>query len=623
MLNPEFIIGIDLGTTNSIVAYTEAQVSDVKKPDDQQPDDRTPEIKVLHIPQMISEGVVDNRSMLPSFIYLPGSHEISESGMSLPWNHENQTIVGEFARERGAEVPPRLISSSKSWLCNVLIDRNKPVLPWESPDDISKISPVESSSLILQHIRDAWNHLMASEDERRKIENQEIFLTVPASFDAVARELTLQAACHAGLTHVTLIEEPQAAFYSWIDASKNQWRKKVKKGDRILVCDVGGGTSDFSLIHVNEDNGELVLERVAVGDHLLVGGDNMDLALAYSVAKKMADSGTRLDSWQMHGLVHSCRKAKEEILSNPETVEHPVTILGRGSSLIGGTIKSSISRDEIENSIVDGFFPICEITSVPIKTQKIGLAEAGLSYESDPAVTRHLAKFLNYQKNDTEDSNSLPTAVLFNGGVMKSVKIRDHIIRMIDSWSTSDGSDLIREINSDDFDLAVARGAAYYGLALRGRGVRIRGGLGRSYYIGIAASMPAVPGMPAPVKALCVASFGMEEGTDINLKNKEFVLAVGEPVRFDFLGSSIRKNDVAGEIVEDWQDEIEEITSIETTLDGESGQFVRVTIEVNVTEIGTLELWCVSVKDDQLGQDEKSGKDEQKWKLEFTVREQE
>ncbi|MBC2716257.1 MAG: Hsp70 family protein [Desulfobacteraceae bacterium] len=611
MLNPEFIIGIDLGTTNSIVAFTEAEISD-----EQKHDDRIPEITVLDIPQIISDGVVDNRSIFPSFIYLPGSHEISDSSMSLPWNHENKTIVGEFARERGAEVPQRLISSSKSWLCNVMIDRNKPVLPWNSPDDISKMSPVESSSMILQHIRDVWNHLMASEDDRRKIENQEIFLTVPASFDAVARELTLKAARLAGLSNVTLLEEPQAAFYSWIEASKDQWRKKVKKGDRVLVCDVGGGTSDFSLIHVTEDNGDLVLERVAVGDHLLVGGDNMDLALAYSIAKKMADSGTRLDSWQMRGLVHSCRKAKEKILSDSETEEHPVTILGRGSSLIGGTIKSFISKDEIENSIINGFFPACEITSIPMKTQKIGLAEAGLSYESDPAVSRHLANFLNHQKNDTGDSIALPTAVFFNGGVMKSDKVREHIIRMIDSWGTKDGSDSIREIHSDDFDLAVARGAAYYGLARRGRGVRIRGGLGRSYYIGIAASMPAVPGMPVPVKALCVASFGMEEGTDINLKNQEFVLAVGEPVRFELLCSSTRKKDATGEIVEDWQDEIEEITSIETTLDGEYGQFVRVTIEIKVTEIGTLELWCVSVEDEQ------SGEDEQKWKLEFNVREQ-
>jgi len=602
----EYIIGIDLGTTNSIVAYTESEISD----------DQKPEIKVLNIPQIINAGMVDQRQTLASFIYLAGNHEIADKSLSLPWSPENKTVVGEFAREKGAEVPQRLISSSKSWLCNVLIDRNKPVLPWESPDDISKLSPVESSSLILQHIRDVWNHLMAPEDEHRKIENQEILLTVPASFDAVARELTLKAARLAGLSNVTLLEEPQAAFYSWIDASDDQWRKKVKKGDRVLVCDVGGGTSDFSLIHVNEHNGELVLERVAVGDHLLVGGDNMDLALAYAIAKKLADSGTKLDSWQMRGLVHSSRKAKEKVLSNPEAEEHPVTILGRGSGLIGGTIKSSITRNEIENSIVDGFFPACEITSTPIKTQKIGLAEAGLSYESDPAVTRHIAKFVNHQKNEIDGSASLPTAVLFNGGVMKSKKVRKRIMNILDSWGLEENQSSIREINSDNFDLAVARGAAYYGLARKGKGIRIRSGLGRSYYIGIAASMPAVPGMPAPVKALCVASFGMEEGTDIHLKNQEFVLAVGEPVRFEFFGSSIRKKDIAGEIVEDWQDEIEEITSIETTLDGEAGQYERVTIEIKVTEIGTLELWCVSVPDEQ------SGENLQRWKLEFNVREQ-
>ncbi len=600
MLNPEYIIGIDLGTTNTIVAYTEAEISE----------DRTPEIRIFEIPQIIGVGVIETRKILPSFVYLPGSQEISGHGLSLPWNNDNKTIVGEFARERGAEVPQRVISSSKSWLCNVMIDRNNPVLPWESPDTISKMSPVEASAMIIRHIRDGWNYVMASEDEHHRIENQEILLTVPASFDAVARELTLNAATQAGLSNVTLLEEPQAAFYSWIEASRDQWRKMVKKGDRVLVCDVGGGTSDFSLIHVTEEAGELTLERVAVGDHLLVGGDNMDLTLAYAMAKKMAESGKRLDSWQMRGLVHSCRKAKEKVLSDPETVEHPVTILGRGSSLIGGTIKMSISKQDIENAIIDGFFPVCEITSIPSKPQKIGLAEAGLSYESDPSISRHLAKFLNQQNNDSVAGSKLPTAVLFNGGVMKSDKVRKRIIGMINSWRDNEGSSPIREINSDDLDLAVARGAAYYGLARRGKGVRIRGGLGRSYYIGIAASMPAVPGMPLPVKALCVASFGMEEGTDINLKNQEFVLAVGEAVRFEFLGSAIRKNDVAGEIVEDWQDEIEEITSIETTLPGESGQVVRVTIEIKVTEIGTIELWCVSTED------------EQKWKLEFNLREQ-
>ena len=601
MYHPEFIIGIDLGTTNSIVAYTSVDL----------PEGQAPEIKVLYIPQLVANGVVESRPILPSFIYLPASHEAGANSVSLPWNPDNDKIVGEFARDRGAEVPQRQIASSKSWLCNTMIDRNKNILPWEGPEDISKLSPVGASSLILQHIRDAWNHVMAKEDNSRHIEHQEIFLTVPASFDAVARELTLQAAQQAGLAHVTLLEEPQAAFYSWIEASGNAWRKKVKTGDRVLVCDVGGGTSDFSLIHVSDADGELALERVAVGDHLLVGGDNMDLALAYGVAAKMAASGTRLDAWQMRGLVHSCRQAKENVLSDPAVSEHPITILGRGSQLIGGTIKTSVSKKEIEAAVLDGFFPLCEISGSPVKSRKLGLQEAGLSYESDPAITRHLAKFIYQQNKDSDSADVSPTAVLFNGGVMKSEKVRAHIKGIIDSWGRNNTSESVRELNPDDFDLAVARGAAYYGLARRGRGIRIRGGLGRSYYIGIAASMPAVPGMPAPVKALCVAPFGTEEGTDIHLREREFVLVVGEPVSFDFLGSLSRKKDVAGEIVEDWQAEIEEITSIETALDGEPGQMVQVTLEIKVTEIGTLELWCVSIENDQ------------KWKLEFNVREQE
>ncbi|RJP86103.1 MAG: Hsp70 family protein [Desulfobacteraceae bacterium] len=598
MHHPEFIIGIDLGTTNSIVAYTEAAVTD----------EHTPQIRILDIPQIVDSGVVENRSILPSFIFLPAAHEISDGRIALPWNEGNNRIVGEYARRRGAEVPQRLISSSKSWLSNTMIDRNQAVLPWDGPDDVAKLSPIESSALILEHIRDVWNHLMASGDERLKIEYQEILLTVPASFDAVARELTVKAAQQAGLAHVTLLEEPQAAFYSWIEASQDQWRKNVKKGDLVLVFDVGGGTTDFSLIRVTEQDGDLVLERIAVGDHLLVGGDNMDLTLAYGIAKKLSAAGTRLDAWQMRGLVHSCRNAKEILLSDPDIREHPLTILGRGSKLIGGTISSSLNRNEIEQTILDGFFPACGSTSMPMKAAKVGLQEAGLSYESDPGVSRHLAKFLTQQKKDAEENIPLPTAVLFNGGVMKSESVRQQILSILNTWG---GSTPVREIHSKDFDLSVARGAAYYGLARKGRGVRIRGGLPKSYYIGIAASMPAVPGMPAPVKALCVAGFGMEEGTDINVTGKEFALVVGEPVRFDFLGSSVRRQDTAGEIVEDWQEEIEEIATIETTLDGEFGKVVRVTIEIKATEIGTLELWCVSIEDGH------------KWKLEFNIREQE
>ncbi|MCK5784397.1 MAG: Hsp70 family protein [Desulfobacterales bacterium] len=599
MSDPAYIIGIDLGTTNSVVTYTNANIQKGTRP----------EINIFQIPQLVDTGTVEKKDVFPSFIFLPSKHEVSSRALSLPWNQDNQIAAGEFARDRGAEVPDRMISSSKSWLCHTMIDRNKPVLPWDGPEDIEKLSPVEASSVILKHIRDSWNYVMAEADESFRIENQEIYLTVPASFDVVARDLTVKAAKMAGFLNITLLEEPQAAFYAWIEESGDNWRNVVKKGDLILVCDVGGGTSDFTLIRVSENNGELALERVAVGNHLLVGGDNMDLALAYSVSAKMKQKGTKLDSWQMRGLCHSCRKAKEHILSASNIDTYPISILGRGSSLIGGTIRSDIVKDDVEKIIVDGFFPFCEFSSKPVAGMTAGLKEVGLSYASDPAITRHMADFLQSQKKNS-DQVMMPTAVFFNGGVMKSSPVRDRIREVISSWNKDAGeTHNVREIETKNFDLSVARGAAYYGLARRGEGIRIRAGLGKSYYIGVAASMPAVPGMPAPVKALCVAAFGMEEGTEAVLENREFALTVGEPVKFDFLGSAIRQDDKIGTIVEDWEDEIQELTFVETSLDGDRGSVIPVIIGIKTTEIGTLELWCISKEDNR------------KWKLEFNVRE--
>ena len=348
MATPTYIIGIDLGTTNSVVAYTEADIVPG------QPSD----IHIFEISQLVDAGVVEDRDMLPSFLLVPGEHDVSESAMALPWDEDNELIAGEFARNRGAELPHRLIASAKSWLCHPLVDRSQPILPWSSTIETeSKKSPVEASAAILEHIRDAWNYTMAEDDDDLRIEAQEILLTVPASFDAVARELTVKAAEMAGLEHVTLLEEPQAAFYAWIESMGDQWREDVAKGDLVLVCDVGGGTTDFSLIEITEEDGQLVLERIAVGDHLLVGGDNMDLALAYSLAQQMAEKGTRLDNWQMRGLWHSCRQAKERLLADADADEYPVTILGRGSSLIGGTQKTQLTRDSVNRVLVDGFFP--------------------------------------------------------------------------------------------------------------------------------------------------------------------------------------------------------------------------------------------------------------------------
>jgi len=601
--NPVYVVGIDLGTTNSVVAYTEARYDDQMEPD----------IRIFKIPQLVASGSQGEQSTLPSFLLLPGPHDVPEGGLALPWDAESTMAVGTFARDRGSEIPMRLIASAKSWLCHTGVDRNKPILPWEGPDDRKKLSPVEASAAILGHIRESWNYTMAGEDSQLCLEQQEVFLTVPASFDAVARNLTVEAAKMAGLPNTTLIEEPQAAFYAWIDSTRDKWRNKVKVDDLIMVADVGGGTTDLSLIKVTEAQGDLNLERISVGKHLLVGGDNMDLALAHVVAGNLTSGGQKLDTYQMRGLCHACRGAKEHLFSNEVTDSYPITILGRGSKLIGGTIKTELTRDQVETVLGNGFFPECGHDSLPREQRRTGMREMGLSYTSDPAITHHLAQFLNQDNSSETTGNNFvcPTAILFNGGVMKAQGLRKRVLDVLSSWSAEENQTAPREIKTGDFDLAVARGAAYYGLARRGKGVRIRGGLAKAYYIGVEAALPAVPGIPTPIKALCVAPFGMEEGAEANLSGKEFGLVVGEPVKFDFLGSNTRRRDIIGSVTEDWKGEIEPITTLETRLEGETGAIVPVTLETRVTEVGTLELWCVSRED------------KRKFKLEFNVREKE
>jgi hypothetical protein len=608
LTKPAYIIGIDLGTTNSVVAYTKSPLEKGSEA----------KIRLMAIPQLVDAGVVEKREVLPSFILLPGSHDVSADGLKLPWDVESRMAVGEFARDRGTEIPHRLISSAKSWLCNPMVDRNAPLLPWsgsETDNDLDntfKLSVVQASSAILDHIRKTWNYTIANTDKGHdpalEMENQDVFITVPASFDAVARDLTVKAAAGVGLKNITLIEEPVAAFYAWIASCGDKWRKMIKTDDLILVCDVGGGTTDFSLIQVTDVDGDMALERVAVGNHLLVGGDNMDLSLSYAIYHQLVAKGTKLDAWQMRGLSLSCRKAKELILSDPDCQEYPVTILGRGSRLIGGVIKTSLQKKAVEDILIEGFFPRCARSDKPMRKQAIGIKEFGLAYEADPAVTRHMAQFIGSQDRSEAKSGGLPTAILFNGGVMKSKMIRNRVLETIASWQDDDVMSPIREIENADFDLAVARGAAYYGVAKRGDGIRIRGGLNQSYYIGIAAAMPAVPGMPARLKALCVAPFGMEEGTSIRLSEREFTLVTGESAKFDFLGSSIRKEDRAGTVIENWEDDIEAITTLETVLEGETGNDIPVTLAVTATEIGTLEIWCLARDDDR------------RWKLEFNVR---
>lgn len=603
MTTPKYIVGIDLGTTHTVLAYTAADLAD----------DEQPEIRLFDIPQIVSAGEVKAQPLLPSFLLLPGAHEIPEGGLALPWQAEIDYTVGEYARTRGAELPNRLIASAKSWLCNRGVDRTQAILPWDAPADGRRLSPLEASARYLEHLRNAWNDAMAKDDPDARLEVQELYLTVPASFDAVARELTVQAAQLAGLPNLTLLEEPTAAFYAWLEKHPEHWREQIKVGETILICDIGGGTSDFSLIEVSDEEGNLILRRAAVGDHILLGGDNMDLTLAYAMRAKLAQKKTNLDNWQFRGLVQSCRKAKERLLNDPELEKEPLVVLGRGTSLIGGTIRTELTRQELETMLVNGFFPVGTATEYPERKPQVGMREMGLPYAADPAITRHLAYFLSRQAAGEESTATTPypSAVLFNGGVMKAGPLREQVLSALRQWS---GKDELRELPAADLDLAVAIGAAYYGLVRKGRGIRVRAGAPRTYYIGIESTMPAVPGIPTPLKALCVVPFGMEEGEEEQIRSKEFGLVVGEQAIFHFLASSTRKEDAVGEEIDDWGGEIEEVATLEATLpstDQEAGSaIIPVWLQSKVTEVGTLELWCVARNGDR------------RWKLEFNIREQ-
>jgi len=600
-----FVVGIDLGTTNSALAYYDTGLGDAAV------------LTHLKIPQVVAPGVVEERPLLPSFLYLPGPSEQPAGALKLPWAAERDYCVGEFARVFGSQVPTRLVASAKSWLCHSGVDRKAAILPWKAPENGRRISPLEATTYYLKHFVDAWNYLIAKDVTEHRLENQDIILTVPASFDAMARELTVEAAKAAGLERITLLEEPQSAFYSWIEASHDKWREQVEVGDVVLVCDVGGGTSDFSLIAVTEEAGQLVLTRVAVGDHILLGGDNMDLALAHHASQQFTAKGIKLDAAQMHALWHSCRLAKETLfISGKDTA--PITVLGRGSKVIGGTIKGELARTDVEKVLVEGFFPECTRDEKPKMQRSVGLQEIGLPYAADPAVTKHLAGFLTRNEEVLTEKagakrgkkKAQPAVVLFNGGVFKANPLRERTLAVLSQWINPKAG--VRELQGADLDRAVAGGAAYYGLVRRGKGIRIRGGAARAYYIGVETSLPAVPGSPPPIKALCVVPFGMEEGTESDVPGLEFGLVVGEPADFRFLGSTIRRHDTVGTLLDEYAGEIDELAPMSTTLEapGKQGVTVPVHLHSKVTEVGTLELWCIS----------RDGK--QKWKLEFNVREQ-
>jgi len=577
-----YLIGIDLGTTNTAVAYVDTAAAD-------------PRVRVFEVPQLVAPGESGPRRQLPSFVYLPGEHDLGAGEVALPWRPAtaaDRTVVGELARTQGARNPQRMVASAKSWLCHAGVDRKAAILPWGSEDG-PRLSPVAAQAAILGHVRDAWDHAFGP---GARFVEQDVVVTCPASFDEAARELTALAAQQAGLASVVLLEEPQAAFYAWVDAHRGVART-LAAGDRVLVFDVGGGTTDFTLISVDADGG---FARVAVGDHLLLGGDNVDLTLAKLVEQRLtAGGGKRLDALQWHGLVHACRLAKEALLGDAPPDEVPITVAARGARLIAGTLRDRVTAAELRAVLIDGFFPQVAAGATPQRGRG-GLQELGLPYASDPAITRHLASFLARHGGPRVD------AVLFNGGAMTPATLRDRVLDQLAAWHP-DGA-RPRQLASDAPELAVALGAAHFGLVRRGLAARIRGGTPRAFYLG-------VDGAGAPM-AVCLAPKGLDEGSRVEL-DRDFALVTNRPVRFKLFSSSARADrpgalvavgDGRADTLDDGSDLLE-LPPIVTVLRAPGRSSVDVRLEIAITELGAVEVWCVE-----------RGAPTNRWRLTFDMR---
>lgn len=594
MNTPRYSIGIDLGTTHSVLSYIDRQAGDNTT-------------VTFDIAQLTAPGQVESLTQLGSFSYIASEHEMGAGSRVLPWTSSPNDLVGAIARKLGSKTPIRLVASAKSWLCHGGVNRREAILPFQSPDDVQKISPIYAIQSYLQHLSDAWNHQYPV----TPIQSQDVTITVPASFDPAARELTAEAAKNIGIQNLTLLEEPQAALYNWLESQGDNWREQLTVGDTILVIDIGGGTTDLSLVSVKENDGELSLERIAVGEHILLGGDNMDLALAYTVSQKMSQQGKQLQPWQIQAITQACRDAKETLLTPNDILSVPITIPSRGSKLLGSTLKSELTRDEVNAILVEGFFPKTAQNDLPINRTRGALTQMGLPYAQDAAVTKHIAQFLTrHTSSDSATGFNLPNAILFNGGVLKSDTLTQRLLSVIRSWNESQSVRALTDIN---LDLAVSKGAAYYNEVKAGKGIRIRGGIASSYYVGIESAMPAIPGMAPPMEAMCVAPFGLEEGSHMIVDSQAFGLVIGEPVHFQFYGSTVRKQDVVGQHLTSWlEHELEELPEIEVTLpvsEGRSqGEIVPVKLEAYISEMGTLKLDAIATDN------------QQKWHVEFDVR---
>ncbi len=581
-MSARFLIGIDLGTTNSAVAYVDTAAAD-------------PRVRVFDVPQLVAPGEVAARRQLPSCVYLAGDIDLAAHEIALPWRGDAaaaKEVVGELARNQGARIASRMIASAKSWLCHPGVDRNAAILPWGAGDG-PKLSPVAAQALVLGHIKQAWDFAMPA-----AFADQEVLVTVPASFDEAARELTLQAATKAGYPPIVLLEEPQAAFYAWIDGAGAARKTSLAGGDHVLVFDVGGGTTDFTLIDV--DAGGDAFTRTAVGDHLLLGGDNLDLTLAKLVEQRVtARISKKLDALQWHGLVHACRLAKEQLLGDAGPPVAPIVVHGRGAKLIGGTLRDEVSRDELDRVLHDGFFPLVA-RDAPLSRARGGLQEFGLPYASDPAVTRHLAQFLSRHHADRID------AVLFNGGAMTPASLRARVLDQLAQWQGTRP----RELHVAMPELAVAQGAAYYGLVRRGLATRIKGGTPRAFYIGVETAA-------AERLAVCLAPSGLDDGARVQLA-RDFRLVTNRPVSFRLYSSSSRDDqpgalvpigDGRADTLEDGSDLLE-LPPIVTVLRARGRGEVTVRLEVHITALGALEVSCVDTQTTPA----------ETWKLAFDMR---
>lgn len=580
------IVGIDLGTTHCVMAWQSYG-------EDLMPEEV--ESGVVPLPQLVASGTVESREQLPSFMYFPADVEFAEGELALPWASEQaqSQFVGELARRSGVKTPGRWLASAKSWLCHGGIDRQSPILPIDPLEGVEQVSPVAASQAYLSHLVQAWHHHFPEQP----LNEQQVVVTIPASFDPAARELTAQAVQAVGIENYTLLEEPQAALYAWLGAHPN-WRDQVTVGDVLLVVDVGGGTTDLSLIQVKDQEGQLALERIAVGNHILLGGDNMDLALAYAVKQSLEKDGKKLARWQITALTQSCREAKEMLLSDDSLETAPVTVPGRGSKLLGNTLRAELNREVLNQVLLEGFFPTCDITEHPRSSTRGALVEKGLPYAQDAGITRHLAHFLTqHAPEGSEDEFIRPQKILLNGGVFKSPLLADRLSTVVQSW-LAPFDEQVTLLDGADLDLAVARGAAYFGQSAVGKGVRIRSGLASTYYIGVESAMPAIPGFEPPLQAVCIAPFGLETGSEVTLSDREFHLVVGEPVTFRFFGSTVRKNDDLAIELEDWdEEELVELPPIQVTLSAEqfaAGEAVPVSLATRLTEVGTLEIDAIA-----------------------------